>query len=75
MEITVSESKMKTLNRITSEVSRVVGGKERMERMAELVVPELGDWCIIDMINEKEEMERVAIVHANTNKVKELKEN
>ncbi|MDA0563643.1 SpoIIE family protein phosphatase [Streptomonospora sp. S1-112] len=51
--------------RLLAEVSTVVGssldGEDVLRRLARLVVPELADWCVVDLIGE--EMRRVALVH------------
>src|SRR5205809_19324 len=34
-----------------------------LRNLARLAVPELGDWCVIDMLGEQAEMRRVAVAH------------
>ncbi|MBV2365727.1 PP2C family protein-serine/threonine phosphatase [Streptomonospora nanhaiensis] len=51
--------------RLMAEVSTVVGssldGEVVLRRLARLVVPELADWCVVDLIGD--ELRRVALVH------------
>jgi signal transduction histidine kinase len=44
--------------------------EETLRRLAELVVPELADWCVIDMVAEGGAIERVAIAHRDPDKVR-----
>jgi PAS domain S-box-containing protein len=41
-----------------------------LNRAAHLAVPRIADWCGIDLINDKGEIEQVAIVHRDPKKVK-----
>src|SRR2546422_11155739 len=34
-----------------------------LRNLARLAVPELGDWCVIDMLGEQGQMRRVAVAH------------
>jgi PAS domain S-box-containing protein len=39
--------------------------QETLERVAHLVVPQLADWCAIDVVTERGGLRRVALVHAD----------
>ncbi|MDX6720928.1 MAG: hypothetical protein QOJ63_3182 [Solirubrobacteraceae bacterium] len=40
-----------------------------LARVARLAVPVLGDWCAIDLVDERDEIVRVALAHADPEKV------
>lgn len=40
-----------------------------LESLARLAVPRLADWCIVDLVTSRAEVERVAVVHADPAKV------
>jgi len=42
--------------------------RETLDRLAHLVVPDLADWCIVDLV-EGEQLEHVAIVHSDATKL------
>jgi PAS domain S-box-containing protein len=43
--------------------------EQTLERVARMVVPQLADWCGIDMIDEHGEMHQVAVAHVDPEKV------
>ncbi len=43
--------------------------EQTLERVAQLVVPRLADWCGIDMLDEQGEMHQVAVAHVDPAKV------
>ena len=49
----------------TSEVlSHWVGTDEVLEQVAGLVVPEVADWCAVDLVTDAGELERLVLAHA-----------
>jgi serine phosphatase RsbU (regulator of sigma subunit) len=52
-----------------AEASRVLASSmdygETLKRVTRLVVPQVADWCAIDLVNEEEEIERVAVHHVD----------
>jgi serine phosphatase RsbU (regulator of sigma subunit) len=52
-----------------SEASRVLASSmdyaDTLKRVTRLVVPQIADWCAIDVINEQDEIERVAVHHSD----------
>jgi PAS domain S-box-containing protein len=42
--------------------------EKTLSRLAELVVPRLGDWCAIDMVGPSGGIERLAVAHENAEK-------
>lgn len=55
-----------------SEASRLLGAsldyRTVLERFTQLAVPELGDWCSIELIDEKGRLKRLAVAHADPDK-------
>jgi PAS domain S-box-containing protein len=52
-----------------AEASRVLGSSmdyaETLQRVAQLAVPRLADWCGVDIVNDRGEIMRVAVHHAD----------
>ena len=56
-----------------AEASRVLGSSmdysETLQRVARLAVPRLADWCAVDVLDERGEIELVAVHHADPAKL------
>jgi PAS domain S-box-containing protein len=56
-----------------AQASRVLASSmdygETLQRVARLAVPQIADWCAIDLVNERGEIEQVAVYHADPAKV------
>jgi PAS domain S-box-containing protein len=56
-----------------AEASRVLASSmdyaETLQRIARLAVPQIADWCAVDVLGEDGEIERVAVHHADPSKV------
>jgi PAS domain S-box-containing protein len=70
----ITEVKRAQLNeRFMSEASRVLGSSmdynETLQQVARLTVPRLADWCAVDVLNERGEIELVAVHHADPAKL------
>lgn len=44
--------------------------RETLQRLADLAVPALGDWCAVDMVREDGSYARLAVAHSDPHKVK-----
>lgn len=44
--------------------------RETLQRLADLAVPALGDWCAVDMVREDGTFARLAVTHSEPGKVK-----
>jgi PAS domain S-box-containing protein len=57
-----------------AEASRVLGSsldyRETLARVTELAVPEIADWCAVDMIGEDDLLERLAVTHPDPEKAR-----
>lgn len=55
-----------------AEASEILAGsldyETTLATLARLVVPEIADWCVIDMIGENQSIRRVAVAHADATK-------
>ncbi len=70
----ITEVKRAQLNeRFMSEASRVLGSSmdynETLRQVARLAVPRLADWCAVDILNERGEIELVAVHHSDPDKL------
>jgi PAS domain S-box-containing protein len=56
-----------------AEASRVLASSmdygETLQRVARLAVPQIADWCAVDLLNERGEIENVAVHHSDPDKV------
>jgi PAS domain S-box-containing protein len=56
-----------------AEASRVLASSmdytETLQEVARLVVPQIADWCAIDVLDESGEIERVAVHHSDPRKI------
>lgn len=43
--------------------------EESLRRLAELVVPDIADWCSIDILDDDHKLQRIAVVHQDPEKV------
>jgi PAS domain S-box-containing protein len=48
--------------------------EQTLARLARLTVPRLADWCAIDMVGEDGEIERLAVVHEDPQKIRWARE-
>jgi PAS domain S-box-containing protein len=59
--------------RFMAEASRMLASSmdyaETLTRIAELAVPQIADWCAVDVLSESGEIERVAIHHGDPAKI------
>jgi len=42
---------------------------QTLQRLTRLAVPEIADWCAVDLLNDRDEVERVAVHHADPTKL------
>ncbi len=62
-----AELAQRFLSRASEALGHWVGAEEVLERVAGLTVPEVADWCAIDLVTETGELERVVLTHAEPN--------
>jgi len=62
------------LDRATALLTAPLDTEQRLNDLAQLVVPRLGDWCAIDVVDEDGEVQQVAVAHADPDKVKWARE-
>lgn len=54
---------------ITNAVTSTLDSIEALQRLARLVVPVLGDWCVVDMFTSPDRVERVAVAHRDPDRL------
>jgi PAS domain S-box-containing protein len=57
------------LDEATKLLSRSLDQAETLDQLARLAVPDLADWCIVDLVEESGAISRVAIGHADPDKI------
>lgn len=68
-----AENNLKFLTAASTQFSASLNPKVTLSTIAKMVVPDIADWCSIDLLNGTE-IERVAIAHKDPAKVKWAKE-
>jgi PAS domain S-box-containing protein len=71
---TVTEVKRAQLmESFMAEASRLLASSmdytETLQKIAQLAVPQIADWCAVDVLDESGEIERVAVYHSDPRKV------
>ncbi|MEU9171633.1 SpoIIE family protein phosphatase [Streptomyces sp. NPDC048420] len=51
----------------TTRLTSTLDAEESLRRLVDLVVPRLADWAVVDLITERDEVWRTAVVHAEGN--------
>lgn len=68
------ENNMRFLSQASKLLSSSLDYIITLETVAKLAVPHIGDWCAVDIINEHDEVELVAVAHSDPEKVQWAKE-
>ncbi len=67
-----------TEQRFLDEATKLLSGSldraETLDQLARLAVPDLADWCVVDLVEEAGELRRVAIAHVDPNKIEFARE-
>lgn len=58
------------LNRASATLLSSLDYRNILQKLSELAVPHLGDWCAVDMVKEDGGYERLAVTHTDPSKVK-----
>lgn len=64
------EKNLLFLSKASKILSSSLDYQTTLNTIASLAVPEIGDWCVIDMLDIKGELSQVAVAHKNPKKVK-----
>jgi signal transduction histidine kinase len=64
-----AEGRVSFLAEASELLSRSLEYEVQMQRLADIAVPHLADWCTVDVLNESGEVERVAVAHENPEEV------
>lgn len=62
-DMALSEQYQKLLAEASEQLSTSLGYREILARIAQLSVPNLADWCIVDLLADSQELQRIAVVH------------
>ena len=63
-----AETRLRFLAQATDLLAGSLDYEETLERVAELAVPALADWCVVDEVRDDGELARVAVVAADARK-------
>ncbi|MEU3844295.1 SpoIIE family protein phosphatase [Streptomyces sp. NPDC028635] len=58
----------------TTRLTSTLDVDEALDRLVQLVVPQLADWAVIDLITERDEVWRSAVVHGDGDRLTHLEE-
>jgi PAS domain S-box-containing protein len=64
-----NERRLRLLANAGTMLSASLEYEETLKRVARLAVPELADWCVVDVFDEAGELQRVATHHADPTKI------
>src|SRR5207247_2353760 len=59
----VEQRRTRFLANVSALLATTLDYEATLRNLARLAVPELGDWCVIDMLDEHAQMRRVAVAH------------
>src|SRR5437762_4174437 len=59
----VEQRRTRFLVNVSALLATTLDYEATLRNLARLAVPELGDWCVIDMLDEHAQMRRVAVAH------------
>jgi PAS domain S-box-containing protein len=63
-----AEEKLRYIAQISSVLSTSLDYEKTLEQIAKISVPELADWCSVDILNEDGSIRRLPIAHADPSK-------
>lgn len=64
-----AEERLRFLNRAGEILSSSLNYEDTLRRMVEAAVPEIADWCAIDMVQQDGSIRRLAVAHVDPEKV------
>jgi PAS domain S-box-containing protein len=64
-----AEDTTRFLSALNLELTRTLNYRETLRRIAQLAVPTLADWCVVDVLSEEGELQRLAVAHVDASKV------
>jgi signal transduction histidine kinase len=54
---------------VNLELTRSLDYRDTLRRVAELAVPALADWCVVDVLDDKADLQRLAVAHVDPTKI------
>ncbi|MBG0833104.1 SpoIIE family protein phosphatase [Planomonospora sp. ID67723] len=59
-------SRLTLLSEVTAALSSTLSTDEAVRRLCRILVPQLADWCAVDLLDEHEHLQRVAVAHRDS---------
>ena len=69
-----AEEALHYLDRANALLASALDPAERLRELARLVVPQLADWCAIDLVDDEGNRQQLAVAHADPDKVEWARE-
>lgn len=66
----VASSRTRFLSEATDELYASLDYESRLAELAKLLVPTIGDWCAVDILQADDSFKRLAVVHLDPEKIK-----
>ncbi|MBE9037596.1 PAS domain S-box protein [aff. Roholtiella sp. LEGE 12411] len=63
-----AENALRCIAEISTILSSSLDYEETLEQIAKILVPQLADWCCVDILNEDGSVRRLPVAHANSSK-------
>jgi signal transduction histidine kinase len=73
-DLKIAENNLRYLAKASAVLSASLDYKKTLQTIAKLMVPDIADWCGIDILDEHEQLQSVAVAHKDPEKVKWAKE-
>ena len=64
-----AEDTTRFLSAVNLELTRTLDYRETLRRVAQLAVPTLADWCVVDVLGEEGDLQRLAVAHVDPSKI------
>ena len=64
-----AEESARFLSAVNLELTRTLDYRDTLRRVAELAVPTLADWCVVDVLDEGLQLRRLAVAHIDPAKI------
>src|SRR4029077_20228968 len=61
-------TEQRLMDEVTSTITSTLDYEELLTKVAKLTVPDLADWCVVDLVEREGVVRRVAIAHADPSK-------
>ena len=73
-EATEADMSRRLLDQVARRLASSLDYEQTLQHVARLAVPTLADWCVVDLVDGRGEIEQVAVAHVDPERVKHARE-